>query len=75
MRSVIALSLAAVRCAENSRLYSRTGSDVVSARDSNSHEDVCSALGLTDQGGPYSFEIANIRAGLRGVPVPAVALR
>jgi hypothetical protein len=27
------------------------------------HEDVCSALGLTDDGGPGSFELALIRSG------------
>jgi hypothetical protein len=32
------------------------------------HTDVCAALGLTDGGGPGSFELANIRAGLRAVP-------
>jgi hypothetical protein len=27
------------------------------------HEDVCKALGLTDSGGPGSFELALIRSG------------
>jgi hypothetical protein len=31
------------------------------------HSDVCAALGLTDEGGLGSFELANIRAGLRAV--------
>ena len=31
------------------------------------HRDVCAALGLSDDGGPGSFELANIRAGLRAV--------
>ncbi|MFP2991296.1 hypothetical protein [Mycobacterium intracellulare] len=31
------------------------------------HADVCAALGLTDDGGPGSFELASIRAGLRAV--------
>lgn len=31
------------------------------------HDDVCAALGITDGGGPGSFELACIRAGLRSV--------
>lgn len=31
------------------------------------HADVTAALGLSDEGGPGSFELANIRAGLRAV--------
>ena len=31
------------------------------------HRDVCAALGLSDEGGPGSFELANIRAGLRSL--------
>jgi len=31
------------------------------------HSDVCAALGLSDEGGAGSFELANIRAGLRAV--------
>lgn len=33
------------------------------------HADVCTALGLSDEGGPGSFELAGIRAWLRSVPV------
>ncbi|CAJ1504250.1 hypothetical protein [[Mycobacterium] holstebronense] len=32
------------------------------------HAAVCTALGLSDGGGPGSFELANMRAGLRGAP-------
>ncbi|SON63383.1 hypothetical protein MSIMFI_04913 [Mycobacterium simulans] len=32
------------------------------------HAEVCAALGLSDQGGSGSFELACIRAGLRAVP-------
>jgi hypothetical protein len=31
------------------------------------HRDVCAALGLSDDGGPGSFELACIRSGLRAV--------
>lgn len=31
------------------------------------HADVCAALGLSDDGGPGSFELAGLRAGLRVV--------
>lgn len=31
------------------------------------HADVCAALGLSDDGGPDSFELASLRAGLRAV--------
>lgn len=33
-----------------------------------SHANVCAALGLSDDGGPGSIELANIRAALRAVP-------
>lgn len=33
------------------------------------HADVCAALGVTDGGGPGSFQLANIKAGLQR-PVP-----
>lgn len=36
------------------------------------HTDVCAALGLTGDGGPGSFELANLRAGLRVVTQAAV---
>lgn len=36
------------------------------------HDNVCTALGLTDGGGPGSSQIASLRAGLRGVPPIAV---
>ncbi|MCV7218505.1 hypothetical protein H7J51_24910 [Mycobacterium crocinum] len=32
------------------------------------HDDVCKALGITDNGGPGSSQIASLRAGLRRVP-------
>ncbi|EFG74823.1 hypothetical protein HMPREF0591_5263 [Mycobacterium parascrofulaceum ATCC BAA-614] len=32
------------------------------------HADVCAALGLTDDGGPGSVQLANLRAGMRPVP-------
>ncbi|MCB0925687.1 MAG: hypothetical protein KDB50_14285 [Mycobacterium sp.] len=31
------------------------------------HPEVCTALGLSDEGGPGSAELAGIRAGLREV--------
>ncbi|WP_142280282.1 M50 family metallopeptidase [Mycobacterium paraense] len=31
------------------------------------HAEICTALGLSDEGGPGSFELACIRSGLRGV--------
>ncbi|WP_326544690.1 hypothetical protein QGN31_06555 [Mycobacterium sp. 2-64] len=31
------------------------------------HDEICTALGVTDDGGPGSLELANIRAGLRAV--------
>ncbi len=36
------------------------------------HDDVCKALGITDNGGPGSSQIASLRAGLRRVPPIAV---
>lgn len=33
-----------------------------------SHSDVCEALGLTDDGGPGSSQLAGLRAGMRPVP-------
>lgn len=36
------------------------------------HDDVCKALGITDGGGPGSFDLACLRSGMRSVP-PIVA--
>lgn len=32
------------------------------------HDDVCTALGITDGGGPGSSQLASLKAGLRSVP-------
>ncbi|MBI3213153.1 MAG: hypothetical protein HYZ38_04975 [Mycobacterium sp.] len=42
-----------------SRLYFKGRAD---------HGDICKALGLDDEGGPTSFSLANLRAGLRPLP-------
>lgn len=39
------------------------------------HRDVCAALGLSDDGGPGSFELACIRSGLRGRVGPSTQQR